>query len=90
MYDDLAKGRVDAIFADAVALNVFLNMDAGKCCEAKGSVAHDPAILGRGVGAAVRPVDRELLQKLNIAIREVIENGTRAKITRKYFDIPIY
>ena len=51
---DLAAGRIDATQADSIALADFVASEAGACCEIKGAVADDPAILGLGVGVGVR------------------------------------
>lgn len=88
---DLAAGRIDAIQADSIAMDAFLASEAGMaCCELKGAVADDPAILGQGVGAGVRKEDTELLAKINAAIAEVIADGTYDTITAKYFASSIY
>jgi hypothetical protein len=58
---DLAAGRIDATQADSIALDAFLASEAGAaCCELKGAVADDPAILGRAWARAVRKGDTEL------------------------------
>jgi polar amino acid transport system substrate-binding protein len=88
---DLAAGRIDAIQADSIALDAFLQSDQGKgCCEMKGTVADDPAVLGEGVGAGVRKEDTELKEKLNTAIKTIRENGKYEEISKKYFDFNIY
>jgi polar amino acid transport system substrate-binding protein len=88
---DLAAGRIDAVQADSIALDAFLASEAGAaCCELKGAVADDPAILGLGVGAGVRKEDTELLAKINAAIAKVIADGTYDKITANYFASSIY
>ena len=88
---DLAAGRVDAVQADAIALDAFLNTDQGKaCCDKKGNVKEDPEVLGPGVGGGVRKEDTELREKLNAAIKKVRESGEYDKITKKYFDFDIY
>jgi polar amino acid transport system substrate-binding protein len=88
---DLAAGRVDAVQADAVALDAFLNSDQGKaCCDKKGDVKEDPEVLGLGVGGGVRKEDTALRDKLNAAIKKVRESGEYDKITKKYFDFDIY
>jgi polar amino acid transport system substrate-binding protein len=88
---DLAAGRIDAVQADSIALDAFLASEAGMaCCELKGTVADDPAILGLGVGAGVRKEDAELLAKINAAIAKVIADGTYDKITANYFASSIY
>lgn len=87
---DLAAGRVDAVQADAIALDAFLKSEAGACCELKGNVVDDPAILGLGVGVGVRKEDTALKDKLNAAIKAIRANGTYDAISKKYFDFDIY
>jgi len=86
---DLVAGRIDAIQADSIAMADFVASEAGACCEIKGAVATDEAILGRGVGAGVRKGETELLAALNAGIAAVIENGTHAEITARYFTTSI-
>ncbi|MBL9050305.1 MAG: transporter substrate-binding domain-containing protein [Tabrizicola sp.] len=88
---DLAAGRIDAIQADSIAMDAFLASEAGAaCCELKGPVADDPAILGLGVGAGVRKGEDALREKINAAIAKVIADGTYDKITANYFASSIY
>lgn len=87
---DLAAGRVDAVQADAIALDAFLKSEAGACCELKGNVADDKAILGLGVGIGLRKEDGALKEKLNAAIKEIRANGTYDTFSKAYFDFNIY
>lgn len=87
---DLAAGRVDAVQADAIALTAFLKSDAGQCCELKGNVVDDKAILGAGVGIGLRKDETELKDKLNVAIKAIRANGTYDKFSKPYFDFDIY
>jgi len=87
---DLAAGRVDAVQADAIALDAFLTSDAGACCEYKGTVADDPAILGAGVGVGLRKGETKLKDKINAAIKTIRENGTYDAFSKEYFDFDIY
>ena len=87
---DLAAGRLDAVQADAIALDAFLASDAGKCCDLKGNVKDDPAILGAGVGVGLRKGETELKTKINAAIKAIRANGTYDKLSKKYFDFDIY
>jgi polar amino acid transport system substrate-binding protein len=85
--NDLAAGRLDATQADSIALEAFLETEAGKaCCEVKGEVAADVEVLGPGVGIGLRKGDDELKAKLNAAIKEVRANGTYKTISDKYFN----
>lgn len=87
---DLAAGRVDAVMADSVALQAFLDSDAGKaCCESTGAVKDDPAILGQGVGVGLRKGD-PLKEKFNAAIKAVRADGTYEAISKKYFSFDPY
>lgn len=87
---DLVAGRIDATQADSIAMADFVNSDTGGCCEIKGAVADDPAILGRGVGAGVRKGDDDLREALNKGIAAILADGTHEKITAKYFTTSIY
>jgi len=88
---DLAAGRLDAVQADSIALDAYLQSDAGKeCCDLKGFVAEDVEVLGPGVGFGLRKEDTELKDKLNAAIKVVRENGKYGEITKKYFSFDIY
>ena len=86
---DLAAGRIDATQADSLALEEFLSTEAGQCCEIKGQVAMDEAILGRGAGAAVRQGDDALREAVNRGIETIIADGTYDEITARYFETSI-
>ena len=86
---DLASGRIDATQADSLAMADFLATPEGQCCEVKGTVAMDEAILGLGVGAGVRKGDDALREALNRGIAAIIENGTYDEITARYFETSI-
>ncbi|MBZ0122639.1 MAG: transporter substrate-binding domain-containing protein [Roseovarius sp.] len=87
---DLVAGRIDATQADSIAMADFVDSDAGACCEIKGTVANDVAILGRGIGAGVRKGDDALREKLNAGIAAILADGTHAEITSRYFKASIY
>lgn len=87
---DLIAGRIDAIQADSIAMADFVDSDAGACCEIKGAVMDDPAILGLGIGAGVRQGDTALLEALNAGIAAILADGTHESITAEYFTTSIY
>ncbi|MGK6311655.1 transporter substrate-binding domain-containing protein [Neorhizobium sp. DT-125] len=87
---DLAAGRIDAVQADAIALDAFLASDAGACCDLKGNVEDDPAVLGAGIGVGLRKGETELKDKVNAAIKAIRANGTYDTFSKKYFDFDIY
>ncbi len=88
---DLAAGRIDATQADSLALETFVQTDAGKaCCEIKGKVADDLEILGPGVGVGLRKGETELKDKINAAIKAIRTDGKYDEISKKYFNFDIY
>ena len=83
--NDLAAGRLDYVQADGGALDNFLKTEQGKaCCELKGTVPEDTAILGLGAGAGMRKEDTALKDKINSAITALTASGEIVKITEKY------
>lgn len=87
---DLTAGRIDATQADSLALDAFLETDAGKaCCDLKGTVAEDIDVLGPGIGAGMRKGD-PMKDKVNAAIKAVRDSGKYEEISKKYFDFDIY
>jgi polar amino acid transport system substrate-binding protein len=87
---DLAAGRIDAVQADAIALDAFLKSDAGKCCDLKGNVAEDLDVLGAGVGVGMRKEDTALKDKINAAIKAIRADGSYDTFSKKYFTFDIY
>jgi polar amino acid transport system substrate-binding protein len=88
---DLIAGRIDATQADSIALDAFLATPEGTaCCEVKGTVADDPAILGLGVGVGLRKGEEELKAAFNKGIAAVLADGTYEKVTAGYFASSIY
>ena len=88
---DLVAGRIDAVQADSIALDAFLATPEGQaCCEVKGAVADDPAILGLGVGVGLRKGEEELKAAFNKGIAGVLADGTYDRITAGYFASSIY
>jgi histidine transport system substrate-binding protein len=95
-YLDLAAGRMDAGLADMLeAEGGFLHKPEGKDFtfvgdKLFGKTAEERAIIGEGVGIAVRKKDAELKAQLNKAIAAIRANGTYEKIRAKYFAYDIY
>jgi polar amino acid transport system substrate-binding protein len=88
---DLFSGRIDATQADSPAVADFMKTKEGQaCCEIKGEVAYDAAILGRGVGVAVRKGDDKLREKINAAIEATRASGEYQKLSMKYFGMDVY
>lgn len=51
---------------------------------------NNKAILGAGVGIAVRKGDSEHLNLINTALAEIHANGTYDKLEKKYFAFKVY
>jgi len=85
---DLAAGRIDAVLADATAINGTLRKP-----EFKDFVLVGPSItgglLGPGVGAGLRKEDTDLKAMFNEAIAAAIADGTVKKLSEKWFKIDI-
>lgn len=83
--NDLAAGRIDYAMADGLALDAFLQSDAGKaCCELKGMVPEDHEVLGDGIGGGVRKDDTALKDQLNAAISSLAKAGKLKELNAKY------
>ncbi|WP_029684695.1 ABC transporter substrate-binding protein [Tatumella saanichensis] len=90
VYPDLVAGRLDASVANAVsAQQGFLKSPEGKGFVIK-QMLNNKAILGAGVGIAVRKGDSEHLNLINTALAEIHANGTYDKLEKKYFAFKVY
>ncbi len=88
---DLVAGRIDAVLADAIALDDgFLKTERGKGFAFLGGDQIDPQCFGEGAGIAVRKGDDKLREAFNKAIAAIRANGTYKKINDKYFAFDIY
>jgi polar amino acid transport system substrate-binding protein len=88
---DLVNGRLDAIEDDIVVLSQWLETPDGACCKILGTPEPQPVdIFGPGAGIAVRKGDKELVDKLNEAIKAIRANGKYKEINDKYFKFDVY
>lgn len=87
----LAAGRVDAILADKISLMTWLERSHdGDCCQVVGPDLSDPALVGAGVGAAVRQNDDDLRMLLDGALADIRADGTYARINARHFPYSLY
>ena len=95
-YLDLTAGRLDAALADALeADGGFLAKPEGAAYAFIGSRmfganAEEKAVIGEGVGVAVRKKDADLKAQFNEALAAILANGTYDALRKKYFDYDIY
>ncbi len=84
----LAKGEVDTIFGDAVALSFWLNGSGAQgCCAFFGGPFIDRAYFGEGLTIASRSKDATLRRALDYGLAKVAERGRYAEIYLKYFPV---
>ncbi|MEK0083881.1 transporter substrate-binding domain-containing protein [Benzoatithermus flavus] len=87
---DLVAGKLDLLFADAIALNDgFLKTAKGKSFEFAGPDVRDPRWFGEGIGIAVRKGNTGLRDRLNQALAAIRADGTFERIEKKYFPFDI-
>ena len=86
LHGDLVSGRLDAIFGDSLGSHAWLQGPVGAGFEFVGEGYR----LDEGIGIAVRHEDASLLQRLNGALKAILENGTYERINARYFPFSIY
>ncbi len=95
-YLDLEAGRIDASWLDALmADGGFLSKPEGANFALMGGLiygrnADEKAVIGEGVGIAIRKQDKELKLKLDEALAAIRANGKYDEIRKKYFAYDIY
>ncbi|MDH3666739.1 MAG: lysine/arginine/ornithine ABC transporter substrate-binding protein [Paracoccaceae bacterium] len=91
VYLDLVAGRIDAAFADSIAISDgFLKTDQGKDFEFFGRDYSEEKYFGVGAGIGVRKGEEDLRDAFTAAIKTIRENGTYKSINDKYFEVDIY
>ena len=83
---DLANGRLDASVADKFVLVEWLKNTGKDCCKLLGDIEGTTS----EAGIAIRKEDKELKEKFNKAIKDIVADGTYKKIQAKYFEFDIY
>lgn len=84
LYVALANGQLDAALGDKYSAYEWLRTDAGKGFELKGEPVED----GDPVAIATRLND-PLRTRLNLALKDILLDGTYKKINDKYFPFSI-
>lgn len=80
---DLKNGRIDGVFGDTAVVNEWLKTNP-QLGVATPKVT-DPQYFGTGLGIAVRPENKALLEKLNAALKAIKADGTYQKISNQWF-----
>jgi octopine/nopaline transport system substrate-binding protein len=85
---DLAAGRIDAVVADATALQGTLGKPEFKDYTLAGP-SFSGGVLGRGVGAGLRKDDKDLKAMFDAAINAAIADGTVKRLSEKWFKVDV-
>ena len=80
MFMELQAGTVDAAILDTAVAKYYLAQGASKDLKLTGQPTDSP-----GIAMGVRKDDKELLQQINKALKELKEDGTYQKIYEKWF-----
>lgn len=85
---DLLGGRIDAILADATALQGTLGKPEFKDYVLAGP-GFSGGVLGRGVGTGIRKEDKDLKALFDGAINAAIADGTVKRLSEKWFKVDL-
>jgi polar amino acid transport system substrate-binding protein len=77
--NDLKSGRLDAVVIDEIVINYYMTK------EKETFKVLDESLAPEEYGIGVKKGNEELLEKLQKALDELNENGTAAKISKKWF-----
>ncbi|MEI7352903.1 arginine ABC transporter substrate-binding protein, partial [Pectobacterium parmentieri] len=80
---DLKNGRIDGVFGDTAVVNEWIKTSPE--LTTVGEHVTDAEYFGTGLGIAVRPDDKALLEKLNNALDAIKADGTYKTINDKWF-----
>lgn len=91
VFSDLVAGRLDAALQDEVTGSyAFLKQPQGKGFIFAGDALTDVNYFDVGVGIGFRKNDNELREAFNLALKDLLADGTYQKINNKYFDFNVY
>jgi polar amino acid transport system substrate-binding protein len=91
MYLDLQNGRVDIIMTNPMKAQLrFLSEDAGGGYDFVSPPISEEEYFGIGVGIGLLQGQDELKERLNGAIKELINNGSLTEYALKIFPFPIH
>ncbi len=74
----MKNGRIDGVFGDTAVVNEWLKINPQ--LGAATPKVTDPQYFGTGLGIAVRPDNKALLEKLNAALKAIKADGTYRKL----------
>ncbi len=87
----LQKGEVDALFADAASLGVWMNSQAAQgCCSFFGGAFVDTGYFGEGLAIGVGRNNQTLRRALDYALARLAQRGVYSELYLKYFPIGVF
>jgi polar amino acid transport system substrate-binding protein len=87
----LAKGNVDALFADGLALAFWTNGTSSKgCCELSGKAFNDARYFGDGMAIALRKGDAPLTRQVDAAITRILASNRYEELLARYFPVRLF
>lgn len=91
LYLDLQNGRVDIIMTNPMKAHLkFLAKEDGSGFEFKGPVVDEEKYFGIGVGIGLRQGQEELKQRLNGALKQLINSGDLESYAMKIFPFKLH
>jgi polar amino acid transport system substrate-binding protein len=89
--DQLAKGQVDALFGDTLALAFWSNgTSSNGCCEISGPPYFDERYFGAGISIAVRRGDVLLRRQIDAAIMRIRSSARFEELLSRYFPVRLF
>lgn len=87
---DMLAGRIVLVVADRLSLAGWLARPEGIHVRHAGDLPYDPALLGEGIGIALRPSDTLLRRQIDATLTDLRNDGTIRTLGRRWlpFDPP--
>ncbi|MGC4241116.1 MAG: transporter substrate-binding domain-containing protein, partial [Herbaspirillum sp.] len=82
MLEELYRGGVDAAVGDVGVIKFYIKSHPEK----KFKVVGDTKFVRQYFGIAVKKGNKELLDKINAGLKQIVADGTYAKIYKTWFD----
>ena len=87
----LKEGKVDAHFGDGLSLSFWLRgEESAGCCAFVGGPWLEPGFFDEGLSIALRKDDRDRLEAINYALRQVYQSGTYRELYLRYFPLSFF
>ena len=84
----VAEGKVEAAFGDNAAMLRWIKEQG--CCTTLGNPITDGTFFGEGIGLVVQEEEKSLVDALNAQLQEMLEDGTSARLSGRYFSGSIF